>query len=50
MYQFESSKQREKIEGSVVQGHIGRETDDFYSYYFGDDVSCREKGPIAIMK
>ncbi|WMV50999.1 hypothetical protein MTR67_044384 [Solanum verrucosum] len=38
-------KQRGKIEGSVVQGHIGRETGDFYSYYFGDDVSCRRNKP-----
>ncbi|KAG5616627.1 hypothetical protein H5410_016451 [Solanum commersonii] len=30
---------------SVVQGHIGRETSDFYSYYFGDDVSCRINRP-----
>ncbi|KAG5585182.1 hypothetical protein H5410_045616 [Solanum commersonii] len=34
-----------KIEGSVIQGHIGRETGDFYSYYFGDDVSCRRNRP-----
>ncbi|KAK6786293.1 hypothetical protein RDI58_014818 [Solanum bulbocastanum] len=49
MYPFESSKQtikqQEKIEGSVVQGHIGRETGDFYSYYFGDDVSCSRNKP-----
>ncbi|KAG5595113.1 hypothetical protein H5410_036345 [Solanum commersonii] len=38
-------KQRGGIEGSVVQGHIGRETGDFYSYYFGDDVSCRRNKP-----
>ncbi|KAG5616102.1 hypothetical protein H5410_015926 [Solanum commersonii] len=30
---------------SVVQGHIGREIGDFYSYYFGDDVPCRIKMP-----
>ncbi|KAK6783057.1 hypothetical protein RDI58_020853 [Solanum bulbocastanum] len=34
-------KQRGKIEGSIVQDHIERETGDFYSYYLGDDVSCR---------
>ncbi|KAG5584959.1 hypothetical protein H5410_045393 [Solanum commersonii] len=28
-----------------VQGHIGRETGDFYSYYFGNDVSCRRNRP-----
>ncbi|KAG5614976.1 hypothetical protein H5410_014800, partial [Solanum commersonii] len=27
------------------QGHIGRETGDFYSYYFGYDVSCRRNRP-----
>ncbi|KAG5609941.1 hypothetical protein H5410_021222 [Solanum commersonii] len=25
--------------------HSTLETDDFYSYYFGDDVSCRRKRP-----
>ncbi|WMV51030.1 hypothetical protein MTR67_044415 [Solanum verrucosum] len=53
MYSFERKigsskqtiKQRGKIEGSVVQGHIGRETGDFYSYYFGIDVSCRRNRP-----
>ncbi|WMV19187.1 hypothetical protein MTR67_012572 [Solanum verrucosum] len=53
MYPFERKidrikqtiKQRGKIEGSFVQGHIGRETDDFYSYYFSDDVSCRRNMP-----
>ena len=34
-------KQRGKIEGSFFQGHIGRKNGDFYSYYFGDDVSYR---------
>ncbi|KAG5575841.1 hypothetical protein H5410_055975, partial [Solanum commersonii] len=38
-------KQRGKIEGSVVQGQIGREISDFYSYYFGTDVSCRRNRP-----
>ncbi|KAG5599968.1 hypothetical protein H5410_031338 [Solanum commersonii] len=38
-------KQRGRIEGSFVQGHIGRETCDFYSYYFGHDVSCRRNRP-----
>ena len=38
-------KQRGRIEGSFVQGHIGRETCDFYSYYFGHDVSCRRNKP-----
>ncbi|WMV51045.1 hypothetical protein MTR67_044430 [Solanum verrucosum] len=38
-------KQRGRIKGSFVQGHIGRETDDFYSYYFGNDVSCRRNRP-----
>ncbi|KAG5584939.1 hypothetical protein H5410_045373, partial [Solanum commersonii] len=38
-------KQRGRIEGSFVQGHIGRETGDFYSYYFGNDVSCRRNRP-----
>ncbi|KAG5632576.1 hypothetical protein H5410_004293 [Solanum commersonii] len=28
-----------------VQGHIGRESGDFYSYYFGNDVSCRRNRP-----
>ncbi|XP_015169361.1 uncharacterized protein [Solanum tuberosum] len=53
MYPFERKigsskqtiKQRERIEGSFVQDHIGRETGDFYSYYFGDDVSCRRNRP-----
>ena len=38
-------KQRGRIEGSFVQGHIGRETCDFYSYYFGHDVPCRRNRP-----
>ncbi|KAG5598451.1 hypothetical protein H5410_029821 [Solanum commersonii] len=38
-------KQRGRIEGSFVQGHIGRETGDFYSYYLGDEVSCRRNRP-----
>ncbi|KAK6784144.1 hypothetical protein RDI58_017598 [Solanum bulbocastanum] len=38
-------KQRGRIEGSFVQGHIGRETGDFYSYYFGHDVLCRRNRP-----
>ncbi|KAH0679486.1 hypothetical protein KY284_020571 [Solanum tuberosum] len=38
-------KQRGRIEGSVVQGHIRRETGDFYSYFFCDDVSCRINRP-----
>ncbi|KAG5585463.1 hypothetical protein H5410_045897 [Solanum commersonii] len=25
--------------------HIGRETSDFYSYYFGNNVSCRRNVP-----
>ncbi|KAG5595508.1 hypothetical protein H5410_036740 [Solanum commersonii] len=29
----------------VSCSHIGRETGDFYSYYFGDDVSCRRNRP-----
>ncbi|KAG5601168.1 hypothetical protein H5410_032538 [Solanum commersonii] len=33
------------LDGSFVQGHIGRETCDFYSYYFGHDVSCRRNRP-----
>ncbi|KAG5605551.1 hypothetical protein H5410_027043 [Solanum commersonii] len=33
------------IEGSFVQGHIGRETCGFYSYYFGHDVSCSRNRP-----
>ncbi|WMV08697.1 hypothetical protein MTR67_002082 [Solanum verrucosum] len=53
MYPFERKigsskqtiKQRGRIEGSFVQGHIGRETCDFYSYYFGHDVSCRRNRP-----
>ncbi|KAG5626874.1 hypothetical protein H5410_012092 [Solanum commersonii] len=32
-------------QGSFVQGHLGRESGDFYSYYFGDDVSCRRNRP-----
>ncbi|WMV33904.1 hypothetical protein MTR67_027289 [Solanum verrucosum] len=53
MYPFERKigstkqtiKKRERIEGSVVQGYIGRETGDFYSFYFGDEVSCRRSRP-----
>ncbi|WMV55163.1 hypothetical protein MTR67_048548 [Solanum verrucosum] len=53
MYPFERKigsskqtiKQRGRIEGSFVQGHIGRETGDFNSYYFGNDVSCRRNRP-----
>ncbi|KAG5595151.1 hypothetical protein H5410_036383, partial [Solanum commersonii] len=30
------------IEGSVVQDDIIRETVDFYSYYFGNEVPCRK--------
>ncbi|KAG5614674.1 hypothetical protein H5410_014498 [Solanum commersonii] len=41
----QSIEQRGKIEGSVVQDHIERETGDFYSYYFGDEVSCRRNTP-----
>ncbi|KAG5616628.1 hypothetical protein H5410_016452 [Solanum commersonii] len=33
------------VQGSVVQGHNERETGDFYSYYFGDSVSCRINRP-----
>ncbi|KAG5599954.1 hypothetical protein H5410_031324 [Solanum commersonii] len=28
-----------------TDSHIGRETGDFYSYYFGHDVSCRRNRP-----
>ncbi|KAG5631934.1 hypothetical protein H5410_003651 [Solanum commersonii] len=38
--QLEESS-RPLCEGS----HIGRETCDFYSYYFGHDVSCRRNRP-----
>ncbi|KAG5605340.1 hypothetical protein H5410_026832 [Solanum commersonii] len=33
------------LKPEFIDGHIGRETSDFYSYYFGHDVSCRRNRP-----
>ncbi|KAG5580872.1 hypothetical protein H5410_051499 [Solanum commersonii] len=43
--EFNIPKNFYQAKRSVVQGHIGREIGDFYSYYFGDDVSCRTNRP-----
>ena len=39
------AKQRSKIEGSICEAYLAKETAHFCSYYFGEQVSCMRNRP-----